>query len=982
MSETPALNPQERTGDQSWPSYIPTLPASDAGGPVLLERLGVGGMGEVYRYGETALGRDLALKVLRMELRGNADAEERFLREARLTGSLQHPGIVPVHNLGRLADGRLHYTMRLVRGRTFADILKEEAGQLERLPSLLGIFEKVCQAMAYAHSRRVIHRDLKPGNVMVGEFGEVQVMDWGLAKQLHAGAPATQPTDGSASEVETVAWVEEAAELTRAGAAMGTPAYMSPEQAAGDWAIVDERADVFALGAILCQMLTGRTPYQEANRDEVLRRARRGDLAEALARLEQCGADASLVQLCRECLAPEREGRPRNAEAVAKRLAAYQAEVQERLRRAELERARAEVRAQEEHKRRRQTLTLSGAVLLVFVAGTVASTLFGLDARDQAGIATKNAENAVREKRKADEKSREVEEKERIATQAKEDTELALTTGLLRPMGLKTEGLSPAEEGALMTLHNLPSDSLRVRFIEAGLRSAETARRLDRRAAWVIQAAVGLNAGHRRQVEEVLMRRLRQHEAPKEVREACVSLGVALEVRDPSLEDLAGEIIVAGMVNSIKGGYATDMTLHGAIERRRISQQLQAVSGRLDAAHAGKAADALMTVISKTTDADALHSLTAALQAVVGRLDAATATDHANKAADILLATMSETNDVSAFGQLCEALLEVRGRLDAVHGSRAADTLLTAISKTNDTNALFSLCRALGAVGGRLDAAHAQKAADVLLAIMSKTNQPVALAHLSGALGALGGRLDAASATTQAGKVADALLAAISKTTDPNVLWDLSGALTAVGGRLDSAHVQKAVGVVLAAMDKTNRPVELAHLSAALGAVGGRLDAVQATDRLLLEMGRATDPYALDRLSVALRALVGRLDAAHARRAAYVLLAAMSKTNHPVALDHLSQTLQVVCERQHTHDLVLLLEHPLAAGPAQRAVLDILGRRTRHEFRNTWHFLDWAQSGGVDFVPPDPPTPPEGPDLLPGLLFDGIAPIGIGVPER
>jgi serine/threonine-protein kinase len=369
MSETPALNSVEQASDQVWPSYVPVLSASNASGPATLERLGVGGMGEVYRHGDTALGRDLALKVLRMELRGNADAEERFLREARLTGSLQHPGVVPIHNLGRLADGRPCYTMKLVRGRTFADMLRDEPDGPERLPRLLAVLEKVCQAVAFAHSRGVIHRDLKPSNVMVGEFGEVQVMDWGLAKQLQAGAPATQPADEPTSKVETAAGVREQEGLSRAGAAFGTPSYMPPEQAAGDWALVDERADVFALGAILCQILTGRTPYAGADRDEALRRARRGDLAEALARLENCGADAALVALCRECLAPEREGRPRNAEAVAKRLAAYEAEVQERLRRAEVERAAAQVKAQEERKRRRLTLALAALVLLVVLGG-------------------------------------------------------------------------------------------------------------------------------------------------------------------------------------------------------------------------------------------------------------------------------------------------------------------------------------------------------------------------------------------------------------------------------------------------------------------------------------------------------------------------------------------------------------------------------------------------------------------------------------
>src|SRR5262249_48371484 len=136
-------------GDGS--SGVP-MPGLDLRGYELMERLGGGGMGDVYRAGDPALGRDLAVKVMKSELLGFTYAERRFVREARVTGSLQHPSIVPVHNLGRLADGRLHYSMRLVRGRTFADILKEQAGQSERWPELLTIFVKICQAVAYAHS--------------------------------------------------------------------------------------------------------------------------------------------------------------------------------------------------------------------------------------------------------------------------------------------------------------------------------------------------------------------------------------------------------------------------------------------------------------------------------------------------------------------------------------------------------------------------------------------------------------------------------------------------------------------------------------------------------------------------------------------------------------------------------------------------------------------------------------------------------------
>src|SRR5262249_5671786 len=159
---------------------------------------GKGGMGVVLKGRDDEVGRDVAVKVLLEEHRDRPELRRRFLEEGRITGQLQHPGVVPVYGLGRLADGRPYFTMKLVKGRTLAHLLAQrpegaDAGRREAVapqdrPRLLKVFEQVCQAVAFAHSRGVIHRDLKPANIMVGAFGEVQVMDWGLAKLLAAQA--------------------------------------------------------------------------------------------------------------------------------------------------------------------------------------------------------------------------------------------------------------------------------------------------------------------------------------------------------------------------------------------------------------------------------------------------------------------------------------------------------------------------------------------------------------------------------------------------------------------------------------------------------------------------------------------------------------------------------------------------------------------------------------------------------------------------
>ncbi|WP_165227619.1 protein kinase domain-containing protein [Aquisphaera insulae] len=334
----------------------------------LFEELARGGMGVVIRGRDVDLGRDVAVKVLREELAERPEVVSRFVEEAQIGGQLQHPGIIPVYELGRLPDSRLYIAMKLVRGRTLAEMLRGRADPTDDLPRLLATFDQVCQTMAYAHSSGVIHRDLKPSNIMVGNFGEVQVMDWGLAKvlgregspdggRMRPGAEDPPPIRTGRSGFE--------ADASRAGSVLGTAAYMAPEQARGDLESLDERADVFGLGAILCEILTGEPPHTGPAGDDLHERAERGDLSECLGRLDACGAEGGLVAIARSCLSAEPQHRPRDAGVVAARLTAHLAGTQERLRAAELAKARAELRAAEERKRRMLTVGLAASLVAV-----------------------------------------------------------------------------------------------------------------------------------------------------------------------------------------------------------------------------------------------------------------------------------------------------------------------------------------------------------------------------------------------------------------------------------------------------------------------------------------------------------------------------------------------------------------------------------------------------------------------------------------
>jgi len=226
----------------------------------LVERIARGGMGVVYAAEDENLKRLVALKVL--DVPGtNGDLANRLIREARVLAALEHPGIVPVHDVGTLADGRVFYTMKFVEGQRLDKFIVT----VNSVPDRLRLFLRICDAVGFAHARGVLHRDLKPANIMVGSFGEVLVMDWGLAKILRTevsnAAPPRDPEATVFEKPKPASFESDATEisvLTEHGTIMGTPGYMSPEQAHGDVEHLDARSDIYTLGALLRFLLTGK----------------------------------------------------------------------------------------------------------------------------------------------------------------------------------------------------------------------------------------------------------------------------------------------------------------------------------------------------------------------------------------------------------------------------------------------------------------------------------------------------------------------------------------------------------------------------------------------------------------------------------------------------------------------------------------------------------------------------------------------------
>jgi serine/threonine-protein kinase len=261
----------------------------------IFPELGRGGMGRIHPATDRNLLRHVALKRLAKDLAKEPFYRDGFIAEAQITGQLEHPNIVPVHELALAPNGVPYFTMKLVVGQSMDRWLRDPSrplGSTDRLEEGLEIMTKVCDAVAYAHHRGVIHRDLKPDNIMVASFGQVYLMDWGLARLTK-----TKPASGKRSQME-------------APGAVGTPAYMAPEQARGNPDDVGERSDVFGLGAILYELVSGCTPYGHlTDQEEILRRARADQVIPIDRAVEGIGLSRRLRDIVARATAPDPEDR-------------------------------------------------------------------------------------------------------------------------------------------------------------------------------------------------------------------------------------------------------------------------------------------------------------------------------------------------------------------------------------------------------------------------------------------------------------------------------------------------------------------------------------------------------------------------------------------------------------------------------------------------------------------------------------------------
>lgn len=345
-SESPTQSPRDATGVMRLTTgkFFPNFGVANERYDIRREHAR-GGMGRIMLARDKAIGRDIALKELLPGMMGGSNSipgsipqqytndsggiVERFLREAKITGQLEHPNIVPVYEIGKHADGSIYYTMRFVRGQTLADRLRDirkdnTLDRNEKLAArikLLDSFIDVCQAIAYAHSKGVIHRDLKPENIMIGEYGETQVLDWGLARvKGHEDVALRDLQKGTLALSKSLIESDSQA-LTLDGSIVGTPAYMPPEQARGELENVDEQSDVYSLGAVLYQILTGHPPYEGPMAALIVQQVLSGPPLRVTAREKNMPPE--LQALVEKAMAREKPERIRSALELASEVKAF-----------------------------------------------------------------------------------------------------------------------------------------------------------------------------------------------------------------------------------------------------------------------------------------------------------------------------------------------------------------------------------------------------------------------------------------------------------------------------------------------------------------------------------------------------------------------------------------------------------------------------------------------------------------------------------
>jgi hypothetical protein len=740
--------------------------------------LGRGGIGVVFRARDLRLGRPVALKMLLAGAYAGPTELTRFQREAEAVATLCHANIVQIYEVGD-HEGRPYFTMELVDGGSLAQQLTATPPPVRWAAELVA---SLADAVAVAHGAGIVHRDLKPANILLTADGTPKISDFGLARRLKG--------EGG---------------LTWTGTAVGTPSYMAPEQASGNAGPIGPATDVYGLGAVLYELLTGRPPFRGGTALETFRQVL-SDEPVYPSRLNP-RVPRDLESVCLKCL--QKDPRRRYSRA---------AELAEDLRRYLLGQVVAArpvgnwERAGKWIRRNPAVASLSAAAVLALVTGTVVSLLFALEAGRQ-------ATELKAQTRVAEENAQRAKDNEEKATRI-------LVSSWLKAIGsnklLLTSPLDAVERDVVRQIRAAPAH-IRLQFLEAALRDPDAAKRVGRRADWVMHAIVGCDRALRTEVEQRIVRRIQEPDTPQEVLLACARFGLSVNIKDRVWAERSAAAVIVALRDPtpLRNDYLhlaetlaavsellppTRASDHAAQaigvflpilqDRNKLSlvhdelgQAVVAISPWLDADVAARAAEALGAGIRQFPSHPGVWpSLAKALAAVCRRLPPPDATAHVHRTVDWIVESCSATpeRDNISYQSRARALLPLCGRLDADRAARVADTMLAFLGNSEMKAEVISptgCAEVLTAVAERLDAPGNLCVAEELVRVLRKSESKVLpIEQLKIALVTMCRRLDASGAA----RVADAVVVAVGDPKTSAVARTIfASVLVVVGDQLD-----------------------------------------------------------------------------------------------------------------------------------------------------------------------------------------------------
>jgi hypothetical protein len=865
----------------------------------LIELIGEGAMGSVWMAQQTEpVKRLVAIKLIK----AGADCRTvlaRFEAERQALALMDSPNIAKVLDGGASDSGTPYFAMELVKGVPITRFCDErQLTPRERL----ALFVPVCQAVQHAHQKGIIHRDLKPTNVLVAQYDGrpvPKVIDFGVAKAV--GQPLTEKTL-----------------VTGFGAIIGTPAYMSPEQAELNQLDIDTRSDIYALGVLLYEILTGSTPFsreelERAGLLEILRVIREQDPPRPSTKLSTAGAlptiaanrgtepktltgilRSELDWIVMKALEKDRNRRYETANSFAADIERYLA--------GEVVQAHpptAAYRLRKFARKHRAPVIGLAAVAAALVVG-MAGTTWGLLRARQAEQAAKTAERAAidSEQKAVDAflqatKDRDAKQEALNAEAEQRDrAERTLATGLLRPIGFSAAGIDPTEQRSFVDWSAIKESQLKMRVLEIALENPDSALRVARRAERAIQACVGLSPKRRARAINLVSAKQRDMAADPRIRAAACWLAIELGSADlPAWADSCSCLSEAKNKSSERFGEFVSFAVSRS-DAQQIAQLnlnpliailatstnddvrkswfgvLPALAPRLEPPQTKRMGDVVIRLLEDSTDGSWPYFAWrgAGLGALTQRLEP----EQARRAGDAVISILeNSTNDHRAFTVAEGGLTAMASRLEPAQVKRAAEALIGMLEESTN---IYVASFGLQMLAPRLDSTQSTRAADVCIGIFEKSTNGRLLSVANIALGALVPRLTSA----QVRRAAIALIASLEKSSDDLVLDEVSGGLEVLAPRLAPPEADRCWGVVIGMLEKSTDKRVLRRANGLLSALAPRLEAAQvkrAGNAFVVILENLSNDLVLGAAGIDLKALAPRLPPEQVRRVWDLLMA-------------------------------------------------------------------------------------------------------------